>query len=174
MIQFTWLCRFLQDPLCKLSHDEALVDVIIVLDALDEADHRNMGWEPVGQLLAKGSVTIEIFSRGSFCSGSSGVTTINLKIECSICSRLLKLPAFVRMIITSRPDEGKDTFKNCKPREIKPEFKTNQDDLEGLLNVRLKDYDNVPGEELKSEAVEIIQKKSKVWIQTRDCSQETT
>ncbi len=90
-----------------------------------------------------------------------------VEIEYSICCRLLKLPAFVRMIITSRPDEGKGTFKDCKPREIKPEFKRNQDDLEGLLNVRLKDYDNVPGEELKSEAVEIILEKSKVWIQTR-------
>ncbi len=44
-------CRLVLKPLQELP--SAPDQLIILLDALDEADHNNRGWEPVGHLLAK-------------------------------------------------------------------------------------------------------------------------
>jgi hypothetical protein len=45
--------RLVGKPLKELPSANAPDQLVILLDALDEADHDNTGWEPVGQLLAK-------------------------------------------------------------------------------------------------------------------------
>jgi hypothetical protein len=84
---------------------------------------------------------------------------LNVCMRCRLSNS--KLPAFVRMIITSRP-EGKDVFKDCKPREIQQKQEHNLEDINVLLSERLEEYDFVPTE-LKP-AVDIIQRKAKVGL----------
>jgi hypothetical protein len=46
-------CRLVLKPLQELPQADAPGQIVILLDALNEADHDNGGWEPVGHLLAK-------------------------------------------------------------------------------------------------------------------------
>ncbi len=63
---------------------------------------------------------------------------------------------------TLNKSEVENTF-SCAAREIIPLSQTNQEDLENLLNAKLKDYKGVP-QDLKSHAVKIIKDKSEVWL----------
>jgi hypothetical protein len=58
MSQPTTACRFLLEPLSQLdqaaSHaGSPLPPVLLLLDALDEADHNGLGWVPVARLVSK-------------------------------------------------------------------------------------------------------------------------
>ncbi len=74
----------------------------------------------------------------------------------------MKLPAFVRMIVTSRP-EAEDMFKAWKPMYIKPEKEDNMGDLEKLLYARIKSCKNI-SERLRPKAVKVVLNKSLVSI----------
>ncbi len=76
--------------------------------------------------------------------------------------RFLKLPAFVRMIVTSRP-EAEDMFKDWKPMYIKPDDTKNQEDLKKLLEAKITACKSI-SEGLRPKAVEVILKKSKVSV----------
>ncbi len=76
--------------------------------------------------------------------------------------RFLKLPAFVRMIVTSRP-EAEDMFKAWKPMYIKPEKEENMEDLKKLLDARITACKSI-SDGLRPEAVKVILKKSQVSI----------
>ena len=77
--------------------------VLLLLDALDEADHGGQGWKPVASLIAND------FS---------------------------KLPSWVRVILTSRP-ETQPLFEKWNPKLILPTDKENTDDMRVLLRSRL-------------------------------------
>ncbi len=84
-------------------------------------------------------------------------------IQYTFIFRFLKLPAFVRMIVTSRP-EAEDMFKDWKPTlSIKPDEKNNMGDMKKLLDARITACKSI-SEGLRRYAVEIVLKKSKVSV----------
>ncbi len=86
-----------------------------------------------------------------------------LTSDTSSMFRFLKLPAFVRMIVTSRL-EAEVMFKAWEPTlSIKPDEKNNMKDMEKLLEARITACKNI-SEGMRPKAVEVILKKSKVRI----------
>jgi hypothetical protein len=67
-----------------------------------------------------------------------------LTSDISSMFRFLKLPAFVRMIVTSRPDpKTEDMFKAWKPTlSIKPDDKKNQEEVTNLSYNKLNKLHN--------------------------------
>ena len=98
--------KYLLGPLQNLEqqlHASARPLVLLLLDALDEADHGGQRWQPVASLIAND------FS---------------------------KLPSWVRVILTSRP-ETQPLFVKWNPEWILPTDKENTDDMRVLLRSRL-------------------------------------
>ncbi len=86
-----------------------------------------------------------------------------LTSDISSIFRFLKLPAFVRMIVTSRP-EAEVMFKDWKPTlSIKPDENNNMEDMEKLLEAKITACKSIK-EGLRPKAVEVILKKSMVRI----------
>ena len=98
--------KYLLGPLQNVEqqlHASARPLVLLLLDALDEADHGGQRWQPVASLIAND------FS---------------------------KLPSWVRVILTSRP-ETQPLFDKWNPEWILPTDKENTDDMRVLLRSRL-------------------------------------
>ncbi len=85
-------------------------------------------------------------------------------------NEVLEYPAFVRMIVESRPEaKPEHMFKAWKPMYIKPDEKNNLEDLAKLLESRLESRAcKHISEELRPKAVEIISQKSMVGIDDAD------
>jgi hypothetical protein len=74
--------------------------------------------------------------------------------------RLPTLPAFVRMLVTSRPQD-KEVFKSIEDRcEIEPTQENNKDDVLNVISAKLKSFKREEAEKQKAEAV--VFEKSKV------------
>ena len=101
--------------------------VLLLLDALDEADHGGQGWQPVASLIANA------FS---------------------------KLPTWVRIILTSRP-ETQPLFDKWDPEWILPTAEENTADLRVVLRSRLEKRQNMASASDVDAGTELLLRKSK-------------